>query len=114
MTKPNCPKWVGSMAFGYDDPCSLEEGHDGPCKPKVVQILSAADRVRRERERCAQACENMIAHRWHFDPDNKLSAEELLKLVADRIRKREFGPVVWDGFDGPRYPENDPDKSAGE
>lgn len=73
--------------------------------------LTPSVRVDRERERCAQAAENLIAHRHHWDPKGTATADEALALLADRIRKREFGPVVWDGW--PHF-ENDPDKCKGE
>ena len=46
-----------------------------------------------ENERCAQRCENMVAHLHHFDPGGKLSKAELLTKCAELMRAGEYGPL---------------------
>jgi hypothetical protein len=54
--------------------------------------------VAQERERCAQACENMIVHPQTWDPDRKLTPAEALTEAARRIRAGEFGALDWTGW----------------
>lgn len=55
----------------------------------------------REREKCAQLCENMVFHEDHWNRDRKLSISEALTIAADRIRAGEFGPIDWTGWRAP-------------
>jgi len=54
--------------------------------------------VAQEREKCAQACENMVVYPDTWDPDKKLTPAEALTEAARRIRAGEFGPVDWTGW----------------
>ena len=56
----------------------------------------------REAERCAQACENMIVHEPHWNPDGKLSIAEALAEAARRIRAGEYGPIDFLGWRPPK------------
>lgn len=58
----------------------------------AVAELPSSERLA-ENERCAQRCENMIAHQHHYDPDGTLSKAELLQKVTDLIRSGEYGPL---------------------
>jgi len=63
--------------------------------------MSNEEAEARERERCAQLCENMVAHEPHWNPDRKLTIGEALSIASDRIRAGDYGPIDMTGWRPP-------------